>query len=150
MKKVYIGAALVAVVVMWGFLSFADLRTADPLEGFWESIDENTGEVTAWWEFFVTDEGLRGTVIKVPDEPDDILCDKCTGEYKDVPIIGTQWLQLNKRNKDGSWEEGFIIDSQTGKQYRAKVWLDGEDLKLRGYIGFFYRTQTWKRAEDPR
>lgn len=150
MKKVYIGAALVAVVVMWSFMSLADVPATDPLEGFWQSVDENTGEVTAWWEFVVTDEGLRGTVIKVPDEPDDIVCDKCTAEYKDVPIIGTQWLQLNKRNKDGSWEEGFIIDSKTGKQYRAKVWLDGEDLKLRGYIGFFYRTQTWKRAEDPR
>lgn len=150
MKKPFIGAFLVAALVMWAGVCAAEVGAPDPLEGFWQSVDENTGEVTAWWEFVVTDEGLRGTIIKVPDEPDDIVCDKCTGDFRNVPIIGTEWLQLGTRNRDGSWEGGFIIDSKTGKQYRAKVWLDGEDLKLRGYIGFLYRTQTWNRADDPR
>ncbi|HCZ37305.1 MAG TPA: DUF2147 domain-containing protein, partial [Cytophagales bacterium] len=34
-------------------------------------------------------------------------------------------------------------DPNNGKIYRCKVWLEGNNLKLRGYLGPFFRTQTW-------
>jgi uncharacterized protein (DUF2147 family) len=49
------------------------------------------------------------------------------------------------------WEEktlaeGTILDPESGKIYQCKIWLEGEDLKVRGYWGPFFRTQTWKKV----
>jgi uncharacterized protein (DUF2147 family) len=38
---------------------------------------------------------------------------------------------------------GNILDPEVGKVYRCKLWLEGENLKVSGYWGPFYRTQTW-------
>ena len=49
--------------------------------------------------------------------------------------------------KNGAeYSEGNILDPESGKIYRCKMWTEEEDLKVRGYWGPFYRTQTWKPA----
>ncbi|MFZ6013633.1 MAG: DUF2147 domain-containing protein, partial [Bacteroidota bacterium] len=47
---------------------------------------------------------------------------------------------------DDAYTDGNILDPEVGKIYRCKLWLDGKDLKVRGYWGPFYRTQTWHRV----
>ena len=43
--------------------------------------------------------------------------------------------------------DGSILDPENGKTYIATVWLDKrERLRVRGYWGPFYRTQSWRRA----
>jgi len=37
------------------------------------------------------------------------------------------------------------MDPETGKVYDCKIWLENGQLKVRGYVAFFYRTQTWLR-----
>jgi uncharacterized protein (DUF2147 family) len=37
------------------------------------------------------------------------------------------------------------MDPETGKVYDCKLWLEGDVLKVRGYVAFFFRTQTWRR-----
>ncbi len=46
----------------------------------------------------------------------------------------------------GKWQ---ILDSKTGDIYNARLTLieGGKKLKVRGYWGIFWRTQTWIRAE---
>jgi uncharacterized protein (DUF2147 family) len=47
--------------------------------------------------------------------------------------------------KDGNeWSGGKILDPKKGKIYRAKMWIEDGDLMVRGYLGPFFRTQTWK------
>jgi uncharacterized protein (DUF2147 family) len=29
--------------------------------------------------------------------------------------------------------------------YKAELWVEEGKLKIRGYVGFFYRTQTWAK-----
>jgi len=41
---------------------------------------------------------------------------------------------------------GEILDPEVGRVYRCKLWLEGKNLKVRGYLGPFYRTQTWLRV----
>jgi uncharacterized protein (DUF2147 family) len=41
---------------------------------------------------------------------------------------------------------GNILDPEEGKVYKCKLWLEGTELKVRGYWGPFYRTQTWTRS----
>ena len=45
---------------------------------------------------------------------------------------------------------GRLYDPESGKTYKGNISLDGNRLKLRGYIGFavFGRTETWQRAAD--
>ena len=151
MQALRFTAVLAAVVLLFAMSEPLSVSAADPVEGFWTSIDEETSEPTAYWNFTVEEGELKGVIVKLPEEDDpEALCVDCSGEYKDLPIIGTTWLHLKKQNRDGSWEDGFIIDSGKGKQYRAKVWVEDGDLKVRGYVGFLHRTQTWKRVDDPR
>jgi len=45
------------------------------------------------------------------------------------------------------YSEGTILDPKNGKVYRCKIWIEEQDLKLRGYLGPFYRTETWKKED---
>jgi uncharacterized protein (DUF2147 family) len=36
-------------------------------------------------------------------------------------------------------------DKLNGKTYKCSIWLDGNNLKVRGYVAMFYETQTWTR-----
>ena len=47
---------------------------------------------------------------------------------------------------DDEWEDGSICDPKNGKVYDCKMWLEDGNLKVRGYVAFFYRTQTWLPA----
>lgn len=46
------------------------------------------------------------------------------------------------------WEGGKIYDPSDGKTYRCSIWLEKDKLKVRGYVGMFYQTQTWTRKID--
>ena len=46
---------------------------------------------------------------------------------------------------DETLENGTILDPENGKIYKCKIWLEDGKLKVRGYIMFLYRTQTWHR-----
>ena len=50
--------------------------------------------------------------------------------------------------KELEWEDGTICDPKNGKVYDCEMWFeDGNmnELKVRGYIYFLFRTQTWIR-----
>ncbi len=49
--------------------------------------------------------------------------------------------------KGDKWEGGRIYNPKNGKNYKCSIWLEGNQLKVRGYIGFLYETQTWKKAQ---
>jgi len=54
---------------------------------------------------------------------------------------------LKDMKKSGDeFSDGTVLDPKNGKVYRCKIWKEESDLKLRGYLGPFYRTQTWKRV----
>ena len=44
--------------------------------------------------------------------------------------------------------DGTIYSPKKGKTYDGKLWMDGNKLKVRGYIGFFFKTQTWERIVE--
>ena len=36
---------------------------------------------------------------------------------------------------------------ENGKEYKCKIWVENGLLKVRGYVMFLYRTQTWFRPK---
>ncbi len=54
--------------------------------------------------------------------------------------------KVKYNSKDKVWEGGRIYDPTNGKDYKVKMWFDGDKkLKLRGYIGPFFETMEWTK-----
>jgi len=55
---------------------------------------------------------------------------------------------FTKNSKNDVWKGGTIYDSQTGKTYKGKIWLENSDnLRMRGFLGvsLIGRTADFKR-----
>jgi uncharacterized protein (DUF2147 family) len=78
------------------------------------------------------------------------VCEHCTDERKDQPIVGMTILKGLKAT-DAGWEGGEILDPSNGKAYwdKARLSDEGSRLEVRGFIGvaLFGRTQTWIRDQ---
>jgi len=138
-----------------GFLSLVLIFTTsvfskeEGITGIWQTIDDDTKQVRSFVELRVEDNRLYGKIIKLfpqQDELADPVCDKCEGDNKGKPILGMQIINglSLKKNK---WKNGDILDPNNGKSYDCKIWLEDGKLQVRGYIGFFYRTQEWIRPK---
>jgi len=115
--------------------------------GQWKSMDENTGKPRSIIELTERNGKLYGKVIRIfsqPGEDPDPTCDKCAKDDPryDKKVIGMEIITALVRNED-TYNGGDILDPETGKVYRCKIWREGENLRVRGYYGPFYRTQTW-------
>ncbi len=121
---------------------------AQSVSGKWITYNEETGSPLSMIEIKETNAGIEGKIIKIFLElyqGENPVCTKCSGERKDKKIIDMNLLWGFKQDGD-SWSFGHIIDPESGEIYSSKLWLDDNNtLKVRGYSGFFYRTQTWKR-----
>ena len=120
--------------------------------GVWKTVDDDTGEPKSLVRIVDVNGELRGTIEKVfspPAKKPDPICDKCEGERKDKPVVGMNIMSGLKKSGDFEWSGGEILDPANGKTYRCKVTVieDGKKLEMRGYVAFFYRTQTWLREE---
>lgn len=123
------------------------LNSFSQIIGKWKSIDDNSGQPRSVIEITERTGKFFGKVVKIyskPGEDPDPICDKCgyDDERFKQKIIGMEILK--ELVKDGEeFTSGHILDPENGKVYRCKVWLDGKVLKVRGYWGPFFRTQTW-------
>ncbi|HEY2926801.1 DUF2147 domain-containing protein [Piscinibacter sp.] len=121
--------------------------------GLWKTIDDDTKNEKSLVR--ITDNAgvLSGRIEKLldPATKPDAVCDKCSDERKDKPLMGLVILRNLKHSGDDPdwWDGGDITDPKNGKTYRARVRTieSGAKLQMRGYIGPFYRTQTWIRVE---
>ncbi|WP_307691498.1 DUF2147 domain-containing protein [Variovorax ginsengisoli] len=119
--------------------------------GLWRNVDDKTGEVKA--EIRIADSGgaLAGRIEKTlgKDSKPDATCDECTDDRKGKPMVGLDIIRGGKKAEGKDvWEGGRILDPENGKEYRASFTpIDGgQKLEVRGYLGPFWRTQTWTRA----
>ena len=117
--------------------------------GLWRTIDDDTGQPKA--EIRIVERGglLTGVVERALNPSLTPTCDRCTDDRKDQPKIGMEIIRGARQTPgENAWEGGNILDPENGKVYRLSlVPLDeGARLQVRGYIGPFYRTQTWIRV----
>ena len=107
--------------------------------GTWRSVDDKGG-------------ALDGRIEKVlrKDAKPDAACDECTDDRKGKPMVGLNIIRggAKAEGKD-VWEGGKILDPENGKEYRASFTPieGGKKLEVRGYLGPFWRTQTWNRVQ---
>ena len=120
------------------------------VEGKWRTIDDRNGITKAIVELYKEDGLLQGKVVKIMEEgKEGARCIKCKGDLKDKPIEGMQIIFSFKETSDGVFKGKKLFDPEQAMTFRGRIWLDPEDsdkLKVRGYLAFLYRTQTWLRV----
>jgi Delta7-sterol 5-desaturase len=118
-------------------------------EGTWQTIDDHWKKIKSLVEIKIIDGELKATIKKIyllPNEGSDPICTECKGELKGRKIVGMKMLWGFTKQGDG-WTRGKILDPGNGSTYSSSMWLiDKDTLKVRGYLGPFYRSQVWKRV----
>lgn len=139
---------------------------ADPVEGIWKSVDDNTGKPTGVWRLYVQDGKLFGKILVCMGRAPNAAVVSCTRTYPDfpkkgnvanMPLVGTPFIYNLERTSPGSWGGGYVIDPASGKYYYCKINFipaDGrsykvDTLQMRGEISWgIGRSQYWLRSSQ--
>ena len=95
-------------------------------------------------EIYQAGDKINGKIVwlkKGPETKDEHNSD---AKLRNRKLMGVNILSGLKKKND-KWEDGKIYNPKNGKTYKCNIWLEGKQLKVRGYIGFLYETQTWNR-----
>ena len=123
--------------------------------GVWKTIDDETKKEKSLIRITEAGGVYTGKLEKLldPSAKQDAVCDKCTDDRKDKPLVGMTLIHGVKQS-DGDkamWDGGEILDPNNGKTYKVRLTPSecGKTLAVRGYIGapLLGRTQTWVRVE---
>ncbi len=128
--------------------------TPDPAAspaGLWQTISDVDGKPKAYIRIREDNGQFVGVVedIIAPEKRDSV-CEKCSGERHNRPVLGLTIITGMHRDGD-HFGGGKILDPDNGNVYSCRFALAdaGRKLDVRGYLGFslFGRTQTWIRRE---
>lgn len=141
MKKLLWPALVCALL-----LGFQPVLAEESPVGVWKTIDDDGKTAKSHVRIYERDGELCGEIVRLLREPYDRVCEECPGDLKGKPMVGLRIISALK--KDGSkYTGGTIMDPENGKTYDCKIWREGDVLKVRGYVAFFYRTQEWQLVE---
>lgn len=144
----------VGVALVWSVVAVHAHAQATP-EGLWRSIDDETGKPRSLVRITQVNGVYTGTLEKLldPSTKPDALCDKCSDERKDRPLLGMVIIRgvAQSEGDKSRWDGGEILDPNNGKTYKVRLTPKdgGKSLDVRGYFGapLLGRTQTWIRVE---
>ncbi len=146
MKKTLMTLASLALAAAFG-TAFAQATPA----GLWKTIDDETKQEKSLVRIVDNAGVLAGRIEKLLDPTkQDAKCDKCSDARKDQPVMGMTIIENVKKHADEAWwDGGSILDPNNGKTYKVRLTPKdgGKTLEVRGFIGPFYRNQTWLRVE---
>jgi uncharacterized protein (DUF2147 family) len=114
--------------------------------GQWKTIDDETGDAKSIVKIYEVDGKYYGRVDRLLQNPGG-LCTECEGEDHNKPIEGMVVMWGMNADGEEEYSGGKIFDPQKNKTYRCSMWVKDGKLKVRGYLGPFYRTQTWHAVD---
>jgi uncharacterized protein (DUF2147 family) len=126
----------------------ASAQKADAVLGKWIN-PSGEGQVL----IFKKDNKYFGKLVwlKIPDRDGKPKLDMNNPDaaLKTRPELGLELLKDFTFDGDDVYEDGTIYDPKNGKTYSCKMTLEGNSLKIRGYIGIslFGRTEVWTRVK---
>ena len=133
------------------FSSMLPIGQSQSVFGKWKTIDDRTGKPKAIIEIYEEDGKMHGKVIEIVEEgKENFICTKCEGDMKDKPVLGMTIIEDAEHHGNGVYKGDTLFDPQQAMTFRCKLWLNPEnpdELKVRGYLAFIYRTQTWVRVD---
>ncbi len=125
---------------------------AQDITGIWETYDDKTGELKSEVKIYEKEGKFYGKIIELHNlkvNTNNPICIDCKDYRKDKPVRGMEIITGLVKDGDEWSAEDAILDPNNGEIYDCKLWLINDNkLAVRGYIGWFYRTQYWKRASN--
>ena len=97
-------------------------------------------------EIYESNGKWNGKIVWLQKGPDTKDAHNSDEKLRSRKLMGVHILSGLVQKKD-KWEGGRIYNPKDGKDYKCSMWLEGDKLKVRGHLGIFYKTQTWKRAQ---
>lgn len=152
LRPIWVGVAALMLAVG------AQAAETSAIEGLWRTAPTSAGRAT----IRVFEEGgvLVGELVEL-DQPTYPPGDPMAGRprvdrenpnpaLRERPIQGLRLLE-GFRYTGEVWAGGTIYDPDNGRTYKCTMRLDGDLLKVRGFVGFslFGRTTEWSRAATP-
>lgn len=133
------------------FMLFGQVLQSQTVFGKWKTIDDRTGKPKALIDIYEKDGMMYGHVVEILEEgKENFICTKCDDERKDQPVLGMTIIEAAEHQGKGVYKGDTLFDPQQAMTFRCKIWLNPDnpdELKVRGYLAFIYRTQTWLREE---
>lgn len=111
-------------------MGLAGSAFADDLVGNWQTYDD--GQPKAVVKISESDGAYTGVIISGNTE-------------KAKEHVGKTVMTGLKADGGGKYSGGKITDPANGKSYRLTATLNGDTLSLKGHLGPFSRSQTWKK-----
>lgn len=149
---------IIIAICFFSIFAFSGaVKAQGEITGLWKTVSdegEDKGKAKSHVEIFEKDGAYFGKVNRLLLKPQDTLCTKCVGDLKDKPVVGMVIFQDMK--KTGKIDDtlgvefagGTIMDPDNGKTYKCKIWVKGDVLTVRGFIGIptLGRSQQWYRV----
>lgn len=125
---------------------------AQSITGRWVTIDDETGKRRSVVEITERNGKAYGRIVQLfrdPGEDPDPVCTKCPtdDDRHGKKVVGLEIIRGLVRDGE-EWADGTILDPKNGSVYDCRMWLEDGTLKVRGYVAFFFRTQTWHREQS--
>lgn len=155
MKKIL--AVIISLMFVVVFFS-ATAKAESTVVGTWKQIADqgvDKGKAASYIGIFEKNGVYSGKITKLLLDPPDKVCDKCTGDLKNKPLVGMIILQDMKKtgNVDkelgSEYAGGTIFDPDENETYKCKMWVKDDVLTVRGFIGIslFGRSAQWFRLK---
>ena len=75
-----------------------------------------------------------------------ILDDKNPDKYLRKRSLIDLIILTDFKYESKEWIDGKLYNPFEGETYKCKMWLENSNtLKVRGYVGFLYETETWQK-----
>ena len=141
----YVVIALLICLVSTG----AAVAKQGSIVGSWKTIDDKTNQAKSIVRIYKQGGKYYGRITKLyrkKGEDPNPRCTKCKdGDPRKGKRIKGMVILKDLVKKEDKYSGGKILDPKNGKVYKCELWLEKGKLKVRGYVGIFFRTQTWHR-----
>ncbi len=131
MKKLLMMAAMAVSTLL--------AQVSADVVGYWTTIDDDTNEAKSVVQVYKYKGKVYGRVVKLLKNPG------ATAKIPGNPsTLGLDIIWDLEKDGD-EYNGGKVLDPEKGSVYRCSMWREGDTLKMRGKLGIFFRTQTWKK-----
>ena len=138
-------------LVLWTLVLHGQTQIgAKTAVGRWQTFDDANNQARSVVEIYEQNGLLFGRIQEIyfrAGEDRNARCTACKssdGRYNQR--IQGMIIIRNMKDRGSKYADGDILDPEKGAVYSCTMWLESADvLKVRGWWGLAYRTQTWRR-----
>jgi uncharacterized protein (DUF2147 family) len=135
------------------FLWTSNIAMTEEINGFWQTIDEETKQPTSVIAIYSYEGNCYGRIIGIYDKEGRMSDSIYHPKKKATAMIGEPFycgldIVIEARpKKDGTWR-GQVLDPRNGNMYRAELRKKGNALVLRGKYLVFGKNISWLPFPD--